>query len=107
LCGLLSGGLQDNIGSQARIRGAAMHLGPHLTVRLPDWPADTPDTPQNLSSGTGERRAGADESSGKRLRRDLETSRFLVVQPAVGCIALPPSVLPPMGILARGIRLQI
>jgi len=107
LCGLLSGGLQDDVGSQTRTGDCATRQDTHLAISLPDRPAEPPDRPQSLLSGAGERRAGTNNSFGKRLRRDLGTCRLLVVQPAVGSVMMPASALPAMGIAARGIRLQI
>jgi hypothetical protein len=107
LCGLLSGGLQDDVGSQTRTSGCVTRQDTHFSINLPDRPAETPDRPQSLSSGTGERRAGTDESFCTRLRRDLGTCRLLVVQSVVGSLMMPASARPAMGIVARGIRLQV
>lgn len=107
LGGLLSGGLQDDVDLRTQTGDCVACQHASLAVRLPDQPAESPDRPQSLSSGTGERSTGTDRSWGKKLRRDLSTCRLLVLQPEVGSVILRAAVLPASGIGARGIRLQI
>lgn len=103
--GLLSGGLQDDIDFQTQTGDCVACQHTPLAVRLPDQPAESPDRPQSLSSGTEERSTGTDRSWRKKLRRNLSTCRLLVLQHEVGSVILWASVPPASGIGARGIRL--